>query len=128
MKDSKVYIDLAISACQKVSEYLTSVTEGDFNKQSQSMVQSAVIMQLQVIGEMAKKFDEETRGKIDAPWKMIVGLRNMISHTYFMLELENIWKIATEDVPTLEKKLHEYLNAEGTTYIPPSSDTTPLME
>lgn len=125
MKDSKAHIDLAISACKKVSEYLVGVSEDDFAEQSKT--QSAVIMQLQVIGELAKKIDDETKARIDAPWKMIIGLRNIISHTYFMLELDSIWKIAREDVPALEKELHEYLQAEGTAYIPPSSDTTPLL-
>ncbi len=126
MKDSKAHIDLAILACKKVSEYIAGVSESDF--QTQSMVQSAVIMQLQVIGELAKKIDDETKAKIDLPWKMIIGLRNIISHTYFMLELDSIWKIAIEDVPAFEAKLHEYLQAEGTEYISPSSDTTPLLE
>jgi len=126
MKDNKAYIDLSISACKKISEYLTGITETTFLEQS--MVQSAVIMQLHVIGEMAKKLDEETRETIDAPWSMIIGLRNIISHEYFMLELDGIWKIATSEVPLLEQQLHEYLQTKGTSYIPPFDDASPLME
>ncbi len=47
-------------------------------------------MQLQIIGEMAKKLDENSMREIDVPWKMIIGLRNMISHDYFLLELNTI--------------------------------------
>src|SRR3989344_5169278 len=118
MKDNNVYIDLIIAACKKISEYTAGLDETAFL--NQSIVQSAVLMQLQIVGEIAKK--------LDAPWKMIVGLRNLISHDYFALELGTIWKIAATDIPDLEEKLHAYLKTLGTSYVPPFGDTTPLME
>ena len=126
MKDGNVYIDLVIAACKKVSEYTAGLDEAGFLEQS--IVQSAVIMQLQVIGEMAKKLGAKTKGEIDAPWKMIIGLRNIISHDYFSLELGTIWKIAATDIPLLEETLHRYLQAHGTSYVPPFDNTDPLME
>src|SRR3989344_2217929 len=126
MKDNNVYIDLIIAACKKISEYTTGLDENAFLKQS--IVQSAVLMQLQIVGEIAKKLDEKTAREIDAPWKMIVGLRNLISHDYFALQLGTIWKIAAGDIPTLEGKLHAYLKTQGTSYMPPFGDITPLME
>ena len=100
MKDSNTYIDLIIAACKKATEYIAELSEEDFRKQS--IVQSAVIMQLQVIGEMAKKLDGKIKSEIDVPWNMIVGLRNIIAHDYFMLDLVAVWEIATKNVP--EKK------------------------
>lgn len=126
MKDTNAYIDLIISACKKISEYITGLNEEEFLRQS--MAQSAVIMQLHVVGEMAKKLEKKTRDEIDVPWKTIIGLRNIISHEYFLLELNTIWKIAHHNIPELEGKLHEYLHARGTSYMPPFGDTTPLME
>ncbi len=126
MKDNNVYIDLIIAACKKATEYITGFDEPAFL--SDSKTQSAVIMQLQVIGELAKKLDADTQNEIDAPWKMIVGLRNIISHDYFMLELGTIWKIAHQNIPRLEEKLHVYLQAHGTSYVPPFDDMRPLME
>src|SRR3989344_3910510 len=126
MKDHNVYIDLIIAACKKISEYIAGLDETAFLKQS--LVQSAVLMQLQIVGEIAKKLDKKTMGEVEVPWKMIVGLRNLISHDYFALELGTIWKIAAENIPDLEAKLHAYLRVHGTSYVPPFSDTTPLME
>jgi uncharacterized protein with HEPN domain len=126
MKDNNVYIDLIIAACQKISKYISGLDESAFLEQS--MIQSAVLMQLQVVGEMAKKLDEATKAEIEVPWKMIVGLRNLISHDYFMLELATIWKIVATDIVDLEEKLHVYLKSQGTSYLPPFSDTTPLMD
>jgi uncharacterized protein with HEPN domain len=125
MKDSNAYLDLIIAACKKVTEYVHGLDEVAFLKQS--MAQSAVIMQLQVIGEVAKKLDESVRNEIDAPWSMIIGLRNIISHDYFLLELGTIWDIASINVPALEAGLHRYLEAHGTSYVPPFDDMTPLL-
>ena len=126
MKDNKVYVDLIISACKKISEYIEGVDEAAFL--NRSIVQSAVIMQLQVIGEEAKKLDENTKNAVDVPWKMIIGLRNIIAHEYFLLEVATIWKIASENIPTLEKKLHAFLKIQGTEYVPPFDNTSPLMD
>jgi uncharacterized protein with HEPN domain len=126
MKDNNVYIDLIIAACKKVTAYIADYDEARFLRES--LVQSAVIMQLQVMGEVAKKLDDSVKKEIDAPWKMIIGLRNIISHDYFMLELSTIWKIAAGNVPDLEEKLHAYLSAHGTAYMPPFDDRSPILE
>lgn len=110
-KDPKAYIDLIIAACEKITSYIDGVTEETFAQSS--MMQSAVILQLQVIGETAKKIDESTRRHIDAPWSMIIGLRNIIAHEYFMLELATIWRIASRDVPDLEKSFMRILRRRG---------------
>ena len=126
MKDSNAYFDLIIAACKKIAGYIAGLTEQQFLEDAKT--QDAVIMQLQVIGEMANKVDHAIKNEIGVPWNMIVGLRNIISHEYFMLELNTIWNIATRDVPALEAKLHDYLGAHGTAYVPPFDDTSPLME
>lgn len=125
MKDNNAYLDLIVDACRKITGYIAGFDEASFANDSKT--QSAVIMQLQVIGEVAKKIALEVQSEIDAPWKMIIGLRNIISHEYFLLELDTIWKIASHEVPELEAKLHEHLRVHGTSYMPPFDDTTPLL-
>ena len=125
MKDSATYIDLMIAACQKIADFTGGLDKTTFLYQE--MAQSAVIMQLQVLGEMAKKLDETTKQEIKAPWSMIIGLRNIISHDYFALDLMSVWNIAVVNVSDLESKLHAYLKKHNLKYLPPFSDTTPLM-
>lgn len=115
-----------IASCDKVTEYISGLDEQAFFQHS--MAQSAVIMQLQIIGEVAKKLSDKIQTDIDAPLKMIIGLRNIILHDYFMLELNSIWTIATKDIPSLEQKMHMYLHMQGTVYTPPFDDVSPLME
>ncbi|MEK7522117.1 MAG: HepT-like ribonuclease domain-containing protein [Patescibacteria group bacterium] len=126
MRDSKTYIDLIIAACEKIGSFVGHHTKEEFFQNL--MLQSAVIMQLHVIGETARKIDTATQARIDIPWKKIVGLRNRISHDYFELKLDFIWNMASEDVPSLESKLRAYLREQGNEYIPPFGDSTSLLD
>ena len=125
MKDSRVYLDLIISACDKIAAFISDLDASAFERDEKT--QSAVIMQLHVIGEEAKKLDAATQADIDMPWEKIIAQRNLISHQYFALELPLIWETATTDVPRLATALREYLHAKGSEYIPPFDNAEPLL-
>lgn len=73
------------------------------------LVQSAVLMQLLVMGELAKSVPEEARSTIDIPWSQICGLRNRVAHEYYKIDLETVWKIVTEELTSMEAPLSAYL-------------------
>ncbi|MCX6735563.1 MAG: DUF86 domain-containing protein [Candidatus Parcubacteria bacterium] len=107
-KDNHAYLHLILDATRKIQEYLGQMSLNDFLIDSKT--ESAVIMQIQIIGELSKKIPEEIRSKIDVPWKEISGLRDMVSHDYFSLDVEAIWNTATKDVQELEQKIKKYLD------------------
>jgi uncharacterized protein with HEPN domain len=45
----------------------------------------------------------------EVPWGSLIGLRNVVVHEYFQLDLENIWKIVKEDLPPLKQILQKIL-------------------
>ncbi len=106
-KDNLAYLRLIGDAIQKIQTYLGQMNQSDFFGDGKT--QSAVIMQIQVIGELSKKVPEEIKAQIDVPWKEIAGLRDMVSHDYFSLDIEAIWNTATKDVTELEEKIKNYL-------------------
>ena len=72
MRDSNTYIDLIISACDKIVGFIGHHTKEEFLHDP--ILQSAAIMQLHVIGETARKIDAATQARIDIPWKKVVEL------------------------------------------------------
>ena len=45
---------------------------------------SAIIRELEIIGEAANNISEHTQEKIEQiPWKKIIGMRNRLIHAYF---------------------------------------------
>jgi uncharacterized protein with HEPN domain len=66
--------------------------------------QQAVILNLMIIGEAIKHIDVRalsTRPEI--PWKDIAGLRDIVAHKYFHLDLETIWDVVEKDLAPLAK-------------------------
>jgi len=73
----------------------------------------AIVLNLEQIGETAKKISIETKEKFSCiHWPSIIGLRNMISHDYEGIKLTIIFEIATKNIPELLENLnhHESFN------------------
>jgi uncharacterized protein with HEPN domain len=74
--------------------------------QEDALLHSAILHELLIIGEAANKTSEECREKFpDLPWKEMIGLRNILIHEYFRVDLSRIWKILQENIPALVKRL-----------------------
>lgn len=106
-KDNTAYLRLMLDSFAKINRFTKGMTFEDFSTDEKT--QSAVIMQLQVIGELAKKVPENFKESIDVPWKNMAGLRDLVSHDYFGLDLNVIWHTVKDSVPETEKNIKKYL-------------------
>jgi len=104
MKD-KIYIDRIIKYAKKIGRYMEEVdTFTDFENNDEKV--DAVILNLEQIGESAKKLSDETKQNYTSiHWPSVIGLRNMISHEYEGIKLNIIYDIATVNIPELLSKL-----------------------
>ena len=67
------------------------------------MVQDAVLRNLEVIGEAVKKISDATRRQApEVPWKQIAGLRDVLIHNYFGVQLDRVWQVVERDLTSLE--------------------------
>jgi len=105
MKESKVYIEQMLDAVAKIRSFVGVMSKEEFFQDQKT--QSAVIMQLALIGEIAKKISEETKKNIDLPWRDIVGFRDRAIHDYYQVDLEIVWSTIISDLALLEEKLRK---------------------
>ena len=64
--------------------------------------QSAILYQVMVIGEAAKRLSSEFRNQHpQIPWKDIAGMRDILAHQYDRVDLETIWDVIHNDIPGL---------------------------
>ena len=103
MKDDQVYLNQILEAITKIETFTTGLSRDQFLVDGKT--QSAVIMPLMLIGELAKKVSLPTKDRIDLPWKDIVGFRDRAIHDYFNVDLDIVWSTTISDLPEIKNKL-----------------------
>ena len=103
MKDEKFHIDFIFDSIRKIEGFTTGISREMFIENEEK--QSAIILQLMLIGETSKKLSDEIKNKIDLPWKQIAGFRDMAIHNYVDLDLDTIWDAVQNRIPELKEKL-----------------------
>ncbi len=64
--------------------------------------QSAVIRQIEIVGEAVKRLSEEAKAAApDVPWRQIAGTRDRLIHGYFQVDLQAVWIMVERDLPPL---------------------------
>lgn len=106
MKDDDLFITQILDSVRKIESYVTGFDKEKFLMDEKT--QSALVMQLTLIGEIAKKISDDAKSKTNLPWKDIMGFRDRAIHNYFDIDLNVVWKTTEDDIPELKKKLLEF--------------------
>ena len=106
-KRDRVYLEQILDSARKLRQFVGGMDQAAFLDDQKT--QSAVIMQLALIGELAKRVSESTRKAIAVPWREIAGFRDRAIHDYYRIDLQVAWNTIALDLDPLEKALREYL-------------------
>jgi len=72
----------------------------------------AVLYNLAVIGEAARKLPEEVTARYPAvPWREMGDMRNVVIHEYFGIDTKILWETIQNELPPLVNRLNEILVA-----------------
>ena len=68
---------------------------------------------VEIAGEAAARVGGSTKARwSQIPWAEIVAMRNRLVHVYFDIDLDQVWKAVTEDLPPLVGELARILEAD----------------
>ncbi len=102
-RDMRVYLQDIWESILAIEEYTEEITKEEFFTNRQ--VQDAVVRRLEIMGEAVKHISEDFKSKYPAvAWSKIAGLRDVLIHQYFVVNLKRIWEIIRSDLPELKKK------------------------
>jgi len=104
--DPERLADIA-EAIERIERYLVDAEDGS------DLQRDAILHNLLTIGEAVKGLSEEVRSSAtDIPWRQIAGLRDVIAHEYFRIDIVEIRKIVTRDLAPLSVAVSALLHRE----------------
>ena len=91
---------------QAMSEIADIVSRGRVAFDHDIALRRAVERCLEILGESSKMVTADTKDEIeDVPWTDLARVRDRLSHHYHRIDPNQIWTIATTDVPAVAAAL-----------------------
>lgn len=109
-RDYKIYLNDILNSIGRIEDYTKGISPEDL--QEDPMREDAIIRNLSTIGEAVKNIPKEIRLRIPwVEWDDISGLRDILVHQYFELDIKTIWGIIKEDLPKLKRAVKSLLKS-----------------
>lgn len=103
-RDIGLFIEDILKSIENIEEFSKNLDKKKFSRDK--LRQSAIIRQLEIIGEAVKNIPNTFREKYPKIiWKDIVGLRDILSHAYFGVNIDRVWRIIEADLPKLKEEI-----------------------
>ena len=98
-------------AILRIGAYTDSLTYNDFSNDTKT--QDAVVRNLEILGEAVKNISKELKQKYpQVHWKDLAGLRDKLIHHYFGVNLDIVWNVLRQELPSVLLELENILKAE----------------
>ena len=105
-RKSSAYIDDILNCIKHIGNYTGNLSFDEFS--SDFMVVEACLYNVQIIGEAVSKLSEEVRkDNPDIPWVLIKGMRNRLIHDYIGTDLQVVWNIIINELPSFAQRLQQ---------------------
>ena len=111
MKDDRLYLHHMLERCRRIARFIRPGRQLFFESEE---LQDAVIRNIEVIGEAAKRVSVDARGQMGSlDWKAICGMRDVLIHDYIGVDLDEVWNVAFSRIPELEAFLEQFLEDDA---------------
>lgn len=103
-KDPAVFIEHVMECIGLIEKYTEGKTEEDFFNSTQ--LQDSIVRRIEVIGEAVKNLPKDFRDSHpEVQWQEIAGMRDILIHGYFGIDLDLTWEVVKTDIPDLKRKI-----------------------
>jgi len=96
-----------LEAIERIEKY--TIRGRDAFEQDE-LIQTWIVHHLQIIGEATRALPDNFRNEYpDIPWSKIIGMRNILVHNYFGIDVDVVWAVIVNELPDLKKKIMEII-------------------
>ena len=107
-RDIRLFIEDILESIRLIKKYGGNLSKENLDNNQE--LKDSIVRRLEIIGEAVKNIPDDFKDKYpEVPWKKIAGLRDIIIHAYFNIDLDIMWDIIKEDLPDLKNKIKNIL-------------------
>ncbi|MBI4480010.1 MAG: DUF86 domain-containing protein [Acidobacteria bacterium] len=107
MRDDRQRLLDILEAIQRIEKY---ASQGGSAFEREELIQNWVLRHLQIIGEACRSVSSGFQNQHpDIPWSQVIGMRNILVHHYFEMDVDAVWLVVERDLPILKRKLEALL-------------------
>lgn len=107
MRDDSGRLQDMLEAIEKIEAYVGQERQAFFEDE---LLQVWVIHHLQIIGEAANRLSPEIWETYPSiPWTSVIGMRHILVHNYFGVDLDRVWLVVEKDLPILKPQIEDIL-------------------
>ena len=111
MRDDRERVRDILEAIERIECY---AARGEQAFRREELIQNWVVRHLQIIGEAARALSEPYReNHPEIPWPKIIGMRHILVHDYFAIDLDIVWRVVEEDLPELKRTIRSIVDPEN---------------
>jgi uncharacterized protein with HEPN domain len=105
-KEPGIFMEHILECIELIEYYTEDLTKDEFL--NSVLLQDAIIRRIEIIGEAIKNLPDDLKTEYpQVPWKSIAGMRDIVVHEYFGIDLNLTWKVVKRDIPSLKEKILE---------------------
>ena len=109
-RDPRVHLEDVLESIRKINTYVTGIDQEGL--EADELRLDAVVRNLEVIGEAVKQLPEEiTQRQSHVEWRKIAGLRDILIHHYFGIDVGIIWDVVQNKLPDFERDIRAIIDS-----------------
>jgi uncharacterized protein with HEPN domain len=103
MRDDRERLADVLEAITRIEKY---AVQGRAAFEGDELLQNWIVRHLQILGEacrgLSSRFCDEHP---EIPWSKIIGMRHILVHDYFGIDVDVVWRAVEHDLPTLKRQV-----------------------
>lgn len=109
MRDDREKLQDILEAIERIDRY---AAQGKQAFEQNELIQTWFTQNLQIIGEAARSLSVATRNQHpELPWTKMIGMRNILTHNYFEVDLDIVWVVVEQELPSLKQNVEAILRS-----------------
>jgi uncharacterized protein with HEPN domain len=98
-----------LEAIERIEKY---AEDGKEVFESDELIQNWMVHHIEIIGEACRSLPGDFQADhANIPWADIIGMRNILVHHYFGIDIEAVWSVVERDIPELKFNIQTILKS-----------------